>query len=208
MASSTYLRPSALIERFGRTIKGRDSISVGEISDQLGSTGFGFLTILLSAPALIPIPGPFGLVFGTALALVSCQVICGAKRFWLPAWLHQRRFTAQTVTIISSHMIKWLKPVERFVYPRRMRFMTLPAFSPLCGIPVFLLSIAIALPLPLGNLLPCIALIILAIGLMARDGLATLIGLAIGVVALLWSATLIYFGERILGEVAILFGIV
>lgn len=208
MASSTFLKPSALIERFGRKITGKDSVSVGEISDQLGSTGFGFLIILLSVPALIPVPGPFGLVFGTALALVSSQVMVGATRFWLPLWIRKRRVTAQTAALVSALLIKWLKPVERLVHPRRMRFMTLPAFNSLYGIPVFLLSIAIALPLPLGNLLPCIALIILALGLMARDGLATLIGLAAGVVALLWTSMLIYFGEQVLEQIATFFGLV
>lgn len=208
MTSSTFLKPSALIERFGRKIEGKDSVSVGEISDQLGNTGFGFVIILLSVPALIPVPGPFGFVFGTALALVSGQVMYGATQFWLPSWIRERRLTARTVALASSLLIKWLQPVERLVHPRRMRFMTLPAFNPLYGIPVLLLSTAIALPLPLGNLLPCIALIILALGLMARDGLATLIGLAVGVVALLWTFLLIYFGEQVLQQIAILLGLV
>jgi hypothetical protein len=195
--SSIFLKPSALVERFGRKIKNQDSITVGEIADQLGSTGFGFVIILLSVPALIPIPGPFGLVFGSALALVAMQVMCGASSFWLPNWMRERRFSADMAQRISVLMVKWLKPVERLVHPRRMRFMSNPAFKPLYGVPVLLLALALALPLPLGNVLPCFALIVLALGLMARDGLATLIGLAVGVLALIWTGLLIYAGEQV-----------
>jgi hypothetical protein len=205
--ASIFLKPSALISRFGRKIRGQDSVSIGEISDQLGSTGFGFLIILLALPALIPIPGPFGMVFGSALAIVSLQVICGAKRFWLPRWMRERRISAQMTERISELMVKWLAPLERFVHPRRMRFMADPAFGPLYGIPVLLLAIAIALPLPLGNILPCIALIVLALGLMARDGLATVIGLVIGVVALLWTALLIFAGEQIVERLLAYIGV-
>jgi hypothetical protein len=140
------------------------------------------------------------MVFGSALAIVSLQVICGAKRFWLPRWMRERRISAQMTERISELMVKWLAPLERFVHPRRMRFMADPAFGPLYGIPVLLLAIAIALPLPLGNILPCIAL-------MARDGLATVIGLVIGVVALLWTALLIFAGEQIVERLLAYIGV-
>ncbi len=195
--SSIFLKPSALVERFGRKIKDQDSITVGEIADQLGTTGFGFVIILLSVPALIPIPGPFGLVFGSALAIVAMQVICGASKFWLPTWMRERRLSSDMAQRISTLMVKWLKPVERLVHPRRMRFMSNPAFKPFYGVPVLLLAISLALPLPLGNVLPCFALIVLALGLMARDGLATMIGLGIGVLALIWTGLLIYAGEQV-----------
>ncbi|MGL4491128.1 MAG: exopolysaccharide biosynthesis protein [Rhizobiaceae bacterium] len=206
--ASTFLKPSALVERFTRKLKDRESISIGEISDQLGSTGFGLIIILLSVPALIPIPGPIGLVLGLALAMVSIQVICGAERFWLPDWMRQRQISSETTLRISALMIKWLRPVEALVHPRRMRFMAAPAFKPLYGVPVLLLAVALALPLPLGNVLPCFALIVLALGLMARDGLATMIGLGIGVLALMWTGLLIYAGEQIVEHLLGLFGVI
>jgi hypothetical protein len=206
--SATLLKPSALVERFSRKVKNQASVSIGEISDQLGSTGFGFIIILLSVPALIPIPGPFGFFFGSALVIVSLQVICGASKFWLPAWIRERRISADMTQQISAFIVKCLTPIERFVHPRRMRFMANPVFKPLYGVPVLLLALALALPLPLGNFLPCFALIVMALGLMARDGLATLIGLGIGAVALLWTGLLIYAGEQIVEHLLKLLGMI
>jgi len=36
----------------------------------MGKSGFGFVMLLLVLPALIPISGPFGMVFGSSLAIV------------------------------------------------------------------------------------------------------------------------------------------
>ncbi|MBB5554040.1 hypothetical protein GGI59_006309 [Rhizobium lentis] len=54
----------------------------------------------------------------------------------------------------------------------------------LLGIPIFLLAIAIALPIPFGNFLRAFALIVIAVAPMERDGLVALIGAGLSVLAL------------------------
>ena len=61
----------------------------------------------------------------------------------------------------------------------------------LLGIPIFFLAIAIALPIPFGNILPVLALVIIAAALLERDGLATLMAM-VAVLALGTTAGLIY----------------
>ena len=51
---------------------------------------------------------------------------------------------------------------------------------------IVLLGFALILPVPFGNPPPGIALILLGLGLMARDGLAVLIALCLGLLALAW----------------------
>ncbi len=62
----------------------------------------------------------------------------------------------------------------------------------LIGIPVFLLAVAVALPIPFGNFLPVLALTVIAVSLMERDGLATIIGLGLAGVALAVTVGLVY----------------
>jgi hypothetical protein len=54
----------------------------------------------------------------------------------------------------------------------------------LLGLPVFVLAVAVALPIPFGNLLPVAAICFLALGLIERDGLVVLFGLLLTAIAL------------------------
>lgn len=68
----------------------RDRIVIGDVVDQLGAAGFPMLVLVLVLPALIPIPGPYGMVFGTAVAFLAIQMIICRRKPWLPAVLTRR----------------------------------------------------------------------------------------------------------------------
>lgn len=82
---------SATLRRLADEAHARDGLTVGEALQTMGQSGFGFVMLLLSLPAMIPIPGPFGLVFGSALAIVALQFAFGVRSLWLPSLLRNRR---------------------------------------------------------------------------------------------------------------------
>jgi len=57
--------------------------------------------------------------------------------------------------------------------------------------------VIITLPIPLGNILPVIALAMLALALLERDGVAVLWALAMSLFAIFWAIVLVLFGARI-----------
>jgi hypothetical protein len=59
------------------------------------------------------------------------------------------------------------------------------------------MALIITLPIPLGNILPVIALAMLALALLERDGVAVLWALAMSLVAIVWTIVLVLFGARI-----------
>ena len=61
---------------------------------------------------------------------------------------------------------------------------------PWWGAWIALMGAVIFLPLPLGNVLPSLSLILLSLGWMARDGLALLASSVVGVAALAYTASL------------------
>lgn len=67
-----------------------------------------------------------------------------------------------------------------------------------CALPILLMSIVIMLPVPLGNFAPALALIFIAVGFTARDGLAVLGGLAASLLALGWIFFLLLYGAAAL----------
>jgi hypothetical protein len=173
-------------------------VPIGEIVDALGRTGIGMTLLLLSLPALIPIPGPFGVVFGSTVALVSLQLMFGARRLLLPSLLRERTVPASAVQAMVVKGVPLLRKVERFLKPRRLLPLTGKAGRMALGLPIALMGVAVALPVPLGNVPPVASLIALSLGIMMRDGVAVLLGLLLAVLAMVWFALLFLFGAQVL----------
>lgn len=68
--------------------------------------------------------------------------------------------------------------------------------------PLLVMAVTIVLPIPFGNLLPALALIVAATGFIARDGLPVLVSMVIALLAVLWTLALLVFGAELLQRAA------
>ena len=170
----------------------RDGLTIADALELIGRSGFGFVMLLLALPALIPIPGPFGMIFGSALAIVSLQFAIGLESLWLPSLLANRRISAKAFEALERYASPLVRRIEHFVRPGRMKAFAGPRMPYLLALPVFCLAVAVALPIPFGNLAPVVALCAIAIGLIERDGLVVLLGLSMTVIALAITGALLY----------------
>ncbi|MCZ7450855.1 exopolysaccharide biosynthesis protein [Agrobacterium rhizogenes] len=184
--ASTRLRELAALGR------AEGSIEIGKALSVMGQAGTALIILLLTLPALSPIPGPFGMVFGTALALVALQIASGCETIWLPVSLKKRRLSSSTIDVTLRYTGPLIARAEKIMRRDRLAVLTGNPVQMLLGFPIFLLAVAIALPIPFGNFLPALALIVIAVALLERDGLITLIGLIFSVVALAATAALVY----------------
>ncbi|MGY5774800.1 exopolysaccharide biosynthesis protein [Rhizobium sp. LEGMi135b] len=184
-------RASARLHDLAKLAHERGGISIGEVLCSLGHTSMAFTILFLSLPALIPIPGPFGVVFGSALALVAVQIALGRRTIWLPAFLSQRRLSPAVVDLIVRYSAPILARIETVVRPGRLALFTGRTMQWLLSFPVFLLAVAIVLPIPLGNYMPVFALVAISVALMARDGVLILAALFVSVLAFVATAGLI-----------------
>ena len=75
----------------------------------------------------------------------------------------------------------------------------------LVGVLCLVLALVLFLPIPFGNIPPAIAISVIALGLLARDGAWVLVGSAIGVVsiAIVWGVVvaLLRYGGDLLARV-------
>lgn len=181
--------------------RGQGSISIEEVLEALGPTSLAFAIVFLALPAMIPIPGPFGMVFGTMLALVALQIMVGSRTIWLPGFLRRRRLSASTIEVMVRHTAPLVSRVEGWMRPGRLKALTGRTALMLIGLPVFLLAVAVALPIPFGNILPVLSLTVIGAGLLERDGLATLIGIVLATLSLGASAGLIFGGAAAIAAV-------
>lgn len=175
---------SAHLQHLREEAARKGSVSIAEMIETMGTSSIAFTILVMALPALTPIPGPFGMLFGTCLAIVSLQIIAGARHLRLPGVAGRRRMSADTVALVVRHTAPVIARVEKMLRPGRLPGLTGPTAQRLLGLPVLLLAVAIALPIPFGNFLPVIALVIIAMALLERDGLATLIGVGTSVLAL------------------------
>lgn len=177
-AASTMLRDLIDIARE------RGGLTIGEALQHLGRSGFGFTMLLLALPALIPIPGPFGMVFGSALAIVALQFGAGARGLWLPDFLKQRKMPVKAFEGLKQYATPIVVRIEQLVRSGRLEPLVKERFGFLLSLPIFVLAVAVALPIPFGNLAPVVAICFIALGMIERDGLLVLIGLALTALAL------------------------
>lgn len=167
---------STTIRRLADEAHARDGLTVGEVFQTMDKASFGFTMLLLSLPAMIPIPGPFGLIFGSALAIVTLQFAFGVQSLWLPAFLRSRRISARAFELLNHHASPMVGKIERLVRPGRMKTLTGSRLRYILALPVFALAVAVALPIPFGNLAPVTAICVIAVGLIERDGLVVMLG--------------------------------
>ena len=98
-------------------------------------------------------------------------------RPWLPALVARRSMSHGDFAVLIRRISPWLIRAEKLLRPR-WHWLALPPMEYLVGGVCLLLAIVLTLPVPLGNMLPALAISVLALGVLEQDGLWVLAGLA------------------------------
>lgn len=96
-----------------------------------------------------------------------------AKKTGLTGWLRQKLAASPN----SATTLSTIRATERLTRPR-WPILTGDIADSLTGIACIALAIMMALPVPLGDMLPGLAIALLGLGIMQRDGLFVLLGAA------------------------------
>ncbi|HSW51975.1 MAG TPA: exopolysaccharide biosynthesis protein [Sulfuricaulis sp.] len=187
-------RTSEILLDFARTFSG-ERVRLADLDRLLADRAFGFLLLVFALPNTPPlgIPG-LSTLTGIPLALVAAQMVWGMRAPYLPRWLSERSLARKDFCRLVEKTVPWLQRLERLMKPRWHLFRT-PTVVRWVGGYCLLLAIVLALPIPLGNLLPAIAVTLISLGLIEEDGLLVSAGLAVGLASLfvvwgvLWTMT-------------------
>lgn len=155
--------------------------TIGALLRSFGPASTGFVLIMAALPAIAPVPGPFGIVFGTVLSLIALQLMLGRTRLWLPAVLERYETPPGLLRIIVKTSGWTLTCLEGIACKGRLKLLTGKVACSVMGVLIFFLAILIVLPIPLGNILPVISILILAVSLIERDGLLAILGFLVGI---------------------------
>lgn len=167
-----------------------EPIALGELIEGLGDRSFGWCLLLFALLNLIPLPLGSNMVTAIPLLLIAAQMALGYHHLRLPRFITARRVDRRAFrrTVMRLHPL--IAPIEKIIRPRH-ELVFAPAYARPMAILLFAVAFNLFLPIPLSGYLPAGALFVTAFGVIERDGLVTLAGLALGIFSIVVSLTII-----------------
>jgi hypothetical protein len=186
--SHDYAPLSALLARIAED-ESRERVSISDLLDLTGERAFGALMFVLALPNVIPTPPGTSTILGLPLIILAFQLSYGRRSPWLPKMLAARSIPRAGFAAMLARTNPTLRRVERVLKPR-LSFLVGPIAERFIGLALLVLALILFLPIPLGNMLPAVAICVMSLSLIEHDGFAALIGAALGALAVLlvWGA--------------------
>jgi hypothetical protein len=182
-------RLSHVLDRIARDAPG-ERITLGDLLAALQVRAFGAMLIVFAFPNMLPSPPGLAGVLGLPLVVLSTLMVMGSDP-WLPHFIARRGLATETFRSLVGRASPWIQRAERL-----LRLRMLPLTSPLAqraiGALCLLLSLLLMLPVPFGNLMPSLAICVLSLGLLERDGAWVLGGVVVSAGAVIWVGALAY----------------
>jgi len=172
-----------------------DRISIQQMLLAMKASGFAIIMFLFGLPIVIPLPPPTPSLTAIPLLFFSFQMALGFNSLWLPKWLGNLSVKRSTLALLFEKSAPFIRRFER-VAKRRLLFMSSMFGERVVGFFSFLFACSILIPVPLTNLIPGIGIIVMAFGLLGKDGLIVLLGILTGVCGVIFTGAIIIFGKE------------
>lgn len=157
---------------------GPDGLTIGEIVDRLDERSFGVLILILAVPCLVPALYGVPQIVGIPILLLAGQMLVGRQEPWLPRQILERRVSKAWLDRMADFAVKRMGWFERLSRPRLKLFAEGWAEQAAAA---FMILATLTIVLPMTNTVPSVALTLMAVGLIQRDGLFVAGGAAVAV---------------------------
>ncbi|MFZ5609908.1 MAG: exopolysaccharide biosynthesis protein [Pseudomonadota bacterium] len=183
-------RSSALLARLVASPEGAP-LTLGGLAASLGDRGFGLVMLAFALPNAFPMPPGVSTVTGIPLFILALEMALGLPNLWLPRFLRRRPLPHAGLAKALLKAQPFLQRFERLSRPRLLVLTALPG-QVVLGLVALVLATILVLPIPLvGNWPPGVALTVLALALIERDGLLLLLGYGLAAIAIALSGSLV-----------------
>lgn len=170
------------------------TVTLDWILEQLHERAFGLFLLVLALPCCIPFLYGVPQVVSLPLMFVAGQIVIGRKTPWLPKKLGARTVASESLQTLSDRAGPWLKRIEAISRPR-LGALTRAPIDRIVGAALVIFSASILTPLPLTNTVPGFAVVVVAMGLLQRDGILVILGTLLGTA---WIASLVFAGASLI----------
>ena len=184
-----YERLSLVLTRIAREAQG-DRITLGDLLAALQVRAFGAMLLVFAFPNMLPSPPGLAAVLGLPLVVLSALMATGRDP-WLPDFIARRGIATATFRTMVDRATPWIQRAERLLR-HRLQYLTSGLGQRAIGALCLLLALVLMLPVPFGNLMPALAISVLSLGLLERDGAWVMGGVVVAAGAFLWVGALAY----------------
>lgn len=172
-------------------------VPLGELLSAAGSRAHGMSLLLLSLPEALPLPIPSAsAVLGVPLVAISAHLALFGEADALPRRIRSLTLPPRVLRLLRKRVAPLLARAERVSHPR---LPLLVKWERILGAVCLYLSVLLLLPLPFFNIPPAICLVLLAWGMVRRDGLSVAAGLAAALLTTAGLAGLLDWAKGLLG---------
>ncbi len=158
------------------------TVSVGDIVDEIGGDAFGPLLLVPALVLVTPASGVPGMpsIGSLIISLIAIQIVLGRDELWLPGFLKRREMKKSRLDRALSFLRRpagWIDRIsrERLAFLTQRPFILLPAL--ICSLMVLAAPAFETVPFSVSVFAGAVALF--ALGMVARDGIMILLGLAV-----------------------------
>ncbi|MBX9616280.1 MAG: exopolysaccharide biosynthesis protein [Caulobacteraceae bacterium] len=167
---------------------GPEGLTLREIRDRLDERAFGLMILILAIPCLVPALYGVPQIVGIPILLLAGQMLVGREEPWLPEAALRRRVSKAMLDRMADFAVKRMGWFERLSKPRLTLFTQGLAER---AAALFMILATLTIVLPMTNTVPSVALALMSVGLIQRDGLFVAAGAA---VATGWVTALLVIG--------------
>jgi len=183
-----------------------ERVSMQTLAQAHGPAAHGTLLLLMAGPCLLPVPG-VGTVLGFGMAALAAAMWQGHASACLPRRVAELELSRHWAQRVLGMLASAYAMAGRFARARLSHLASAGRWS-WTAAAIGLMAFIVMLPIPFGNLLPALAMMLIGLGLVFRDGVAVVLGLITAVLALFVTAGLVlmawvYGSEWILRWVSI-----
>jgi hypothetical protein len=180
---------SQILEDFAADAS-RQRISLADLKEAMEGRAFGALMLIFAFPNILPSPPGLAGVLGLPLLFLSFQMMLG-RAPWLPEFIGRRSMTREAFATVFNRATPLVARAERLLR-QRLWLLTWGPAQQVLGVVCLILSVLLMLPIPFGNMAPSVAICLIALGVLERDGVWVLAGLVAAVGAAAWVGGIAY----------------
>lgn len=166
------------------------TLTLGNLLSALGEASFGWAIVVFSLLTLLPLPPGATLITALPLLVTTGQMMLGYPHVKLPGRLARLRLDQVKLRRTVLRLRPVTRRLERVLTPRYTAVFARRNERPM-GLLLFVVSFALFLPVPLSGWFPAVALFIVGVGLVERDGLVSMFGLGLGAASVILTGTIL-----------------
>jgi len=165
----------------------QDTVAIDDLLDTFGDRSFAPLMLILALVGISPVGGipSVPTIIGLCIAVIAAQMAWGREHVWLPEFVTKRGVKSERLTRGKDKLDKVADVMDSIAKRRLKALASGPARRVVAGLIVVLcLALPVLEIVPFAAAAPFLAIAMLSLALMVRDGLVLLIGGAVALAAL------------------------